>query len=127
MKKILVVAGVYALLAAPVSAQNQNSEEAAPPPPSAEEVDAAAKTITDLAADKERVAKYCAIVKEMDTLQEGQDQKAEELGKRMDEYISGEGEEIQNAFAVAELVDPESDQGPKLDEAFGKLDEACGF
>lgn len=132
MKKIFVITGLCTLLTLPVFAQTEKKDDAAnaeatqEAPPSAEEVDAAAKAINAFTEDKAKLDGYCAILKEMDGLKEGDDTKAEELGQKMDTYISGLSEDVQSAFGVAEAVAPESEDTKKIDEAFGKLEEKCG-
>ena len=135
MKTIIAITGLCALLALPAFAQtekqgeaaqeNAAQEEAGEEAPSAEDVDAAVQAINSFAEDKKQVEGYCAILKEMEGLKDGDDQKAEELGQKMDTYISGLGEDVQDAFGVAEVVEPESEEAAKIDEAFGTLEEKC--
>jgi hypothetical protein len=125
MKRLLAVTGICTLLAAPAFAQTDTKEEA-PPAPSKAEVEAAVKTINDMAADQKKVSGYCAISKEMGDLKDGEDKKAEELNKKMDDYLTSLGEPVSNAFGMAESVDPASEEGQKLDAAFTALDEKCG-
>ncbi len=136
MKTIIAITSLCALLALPAFAQTEKNddaaqentaqEEATEEAPSAEDVDAAMKAINSFVEDKKQVEGYCAILKEMEGLKDGDDQKAEELGQKMDTYISGLSEDIQEAFGVAEVVESESEESAKIDEAFGKLEEKCG-
>ncbi len=127
MKKIFAITGICALLAAPAFAQDKKAEEPADAPaPTAAEVDAAAKTINAFVDDQKKVDGYCAIMKDMDTVKEGDDAKAEEMGQKMDTYLKEQGDDVAQAFTVAESVDPETDEGKKIDEALGKLEEKCG-
>lgn len=125
MKRLLAVSGICTLLASAAMAQTAQKEEAAPAPTKAE-VEAAVKTINDMAADQKKASGYCTISKEMGALKEGEDKKAEELGKKMDDYLNTLGEPVVNAFDMAETVDPASEDGQKLDAAFTALDEKCG-
>lgn len=132
MKKIFVITSLFALLALPAFAQapkegDAAQEEAGQEVPSAEEVNAAAKAINAFVEDKAKLDGYCAILKEMEQVKEGDDAKAEELGQKMDTYISGLSEDVQDAFAVADSVAPESEDAKKIDEAFEKIDEKCGL
>ena len=79
-----------------------------------------------MAADQKKASGYCNISKEMGALKEGDDKKSEELGKKMDDYLTSLGEPVVNAFDMAETVDPASEDGQKLDAAFTALDEKCG-
>ncbi len=127
MKRVLAISGICTLLASAAMAQTATPKEGATePPPSAAEIDAAVKTITDFTADQKKVAGYCAINKEMSALKEGDDKKGEELGKKMDDYLNAQGENVSDAFGIAEVVDPASEGGKKLDAAFGALEAKCG-
>jgi hypothetical protein len=127
MKRLLAVSGICTLLATAAWAQQTPpKEEAAPPAPSKAEVEAAIKTINDMAADPKKSGGYCAISKEMGALKEGEDKKAEELNKKMDDYLNSLGQPVVNAFGMAESVDPASEDGQKLDAAFTALDQKCG-
>ncbi len=124
MKKIFAVAGICALLATPVFAQDKE-EEAPATPPTAAEVDAAVKAINDLSSDKAKVASYCELIKEMDSLKEGDDKAAEAFGQKFDTYMSGLSEDAQKAFAISDAVDPASAEGKKLETAFNNFEEGC--
>lgn len=131
MKKLLALAGICALLASPAYAQQQPAQpqggaEAAEPAPSKEEAENAAKAIEALANDQQKVAGYCAITKEMAAAPEADQKKAEELGKKMDDYLTGLGNDTAEAFGIAESVDPETDEGKKIDAAFTALEGKCG-
>lgn len=135
MKMLISIFGVLLMLSAPAFAQDNNegaeTETAAEAEgeveaPTSEEVDEAVKVINSIAEDKKKAQGYCDIATQMDNLKEGEEKKAEELGKKMDEYLTGLGENVPDAFAIAEVVDPESEDGQKIDVAFGKLYEQCG-
>ncbi len=130
MKRVLAISGICVLLGSAAMAQTntpkQGAEDLAEPAPTAAEIDTAVKTINDFTADQKKVAGYCAISKEMSGLKEGDDKKAEELGKKMDDYLTAQGENVSDAFGIAEVVDPESEGGKKLDAALGALEAKCG-
>lgn len=131
MKTIFAIAGLCALLAAPAYAQTENNQEGAEPAetaveaPTTEEVDAAVATLNTIAEDQTKIEGYCAISKEMEGIAENDEAKAEELGKKMDDYLTSLGEDVVEAFATAEAVDPASEDGQKIDAAFGTLEEKC--
>lgn len=130
MKKILALAGLCAFLASPVYAQQQQpaqpEADAAAEAPSKEEAEKAAKAIDALADDQTKVQGYCAISKEMAGVPETDAKKTEELGKKMDDYLTGIGADTAEAFGIAEAVDPESEEGKMIDAAFTKLEGKCG-
>lgn len=131
MKKLFAITGICALLAAPAFAQTDNNQEGAEPAeaaveaPTTEEVDAAVATLASIAEDQQKIEGYCAISKEMEGIAENDEAKAEELGKKMDDYLTSLGEDVVEAFATAEAADPESEDGKKIDAAFGTLEEKC--
>ena len=124
MKRLLAVTGLCTLMASAALAQTPPAEQGEAP--TKEEIEAAIKTINDMAGDPQKAAGYCAITKEMEALKEGEDEKAEELGKKMDDYLASLGDSVLDAFGIAEVVDPASEDGQKLDDAFGSLEEKCG-
>lgn len=128
MKHVFTLAAICALLSAPVMAQTTApaaggaAAEAEPPV----DVNATIKTITDLTNDATKVAGYCAINKELSAVKEGDTAKMEELGQKMDTYLTGLGEQYADAFGAAESIAPESEDGKKLDAAFVALEAKCG-
>jgi hypothetical protein len=130
MKHLFALTAVCALLSAPVMAQT--AAPAAPAAGAAEEaeppvdVNAAIKTITEFTNDEKKVAGYCAISKEISGVKDGDNAKMEELGNKMDAYLTGLGEQYVDAFAATESVAPESEEGKKLDTALGALETKCG-
>jgi len=135
MKILISIFGVLLMLSAPAIAQDNNQAAETETPaeaegeveaPTSEEVDEAVKVINSIAEDKQKAQGYCDIAMQMDDLKEGEETKAEELGTKMDEYLTGLGENVADAFSIAEVVDPESEDGQKIDVAFGKLYEQCG-
>jgi hypothetical protein len=129
MKNLFALAAVCALLSGPAMAQTQ---PAAPAGEAAEteaaepvDVDAAVKAINDIATDEKKAAGYCEISKELSALSETDDAKGEELGKKLDAYLTGLGEEYVEAFDAAESLDPETEDGKKLDTAFTALEAKC--
>lgn len=131
MKNLFAIAGLCALLAAPAFAQTANApegaepEEAAVEAPTTEEVDAAIATLNTIGEDPAKIEGYCALSNEMESVAEGDEAKAEEVGAKMDEYLVSLGEEVMAAFETAEDVDPESDDGRKIDAAFEALEAKC--
>ena len=130
MKHLFALTAICAMLAAPVTAQAQAKAPAAggaaaevEPPV---DVAATVKTITELTNDEKKVAGYCAISKEISGVKEGDNAKMEELGKKMDTYLTGLGEQYADAFGAAESIAPESEDGKKLDAAFSALEAKCG-
>jgi hypothetical protein len=126
MKNILAIAGLCALLAAPAFAQTNQAAEEADTPPTAEEIEDAASTISAMAANQAQAEGYCAIQNEIDAAPEGDEAAADALGEKMDAYLAGLGEDIAEAFDIADSVDEASPDNAKIDAAFAELDQACG-
>jgi len=116
MKRIFVVTGICALLAGPAIAQDEGA-------PTAEEVNAAVETINAFAEDESKVQGYCDLLRQMDSLEEGEEDKVQELSNEMNAYL--ESNDVLDAFSLAESVDPASENGQKVDAAFAELDQAC--
>jgi hypothetical protein len=127
MKNLFALAAVCALLSGPAMAQTQPAAPAGEAAEAAEPVavDAAVKAINDIATDEKKAAGYCEISKELSALSETDDAKGEELGKKLDAYLTGLGEEYVEAFDAAESLDPETEDGKKLDTAFTALEAKC--
>ncbi len=126
MKHLLAMAGICMLLGVPAMAQTTAPETEKDEPPSAAEIDAAAKTIMDLSADAKKVAGYCAINKEMAAIPETDTAKLEAVSTKMDAYLATLGEPVAEAFGIAEVADPATEDGKKLDAAFTALEGKCG-
>jgi opacity protein-like surface antigen len=132
MKKFLALAGVCALLASPAFAQDKKPDaaggaaEPAAEAPTKEEATKAAATIDAMADDAKKAAGYCALSKEMAGIPDGDDKKAEEVGKKLDDYLVSISQDTAEAFGIAEAVDPETEEGKKVDAAFAKLESKCG-
>lgn len=126
MKHLLAITSICALLAGPAFAQTTPEAEEADTPPTTAEVDAAVKEINALAADEKKVAGYCEISKELAAVPETDEKKMEEVGAKLDAYLVTLGEPVAEAFGVADAVDATTDDGKKMDAAFGALDEKCG-
>jgi hypothetical protein len=128
MKHLFALTAICALLSSPVMAQTTAPAAGGAAAEAEEPVDVAAtiKTITALTNDATKVAGYCAISKELSAVKETDTAKMEELGKKMDDYLTGLGEEYAEAFGAAESVAPESEDGKKLDAAFTALEDKCG-
>jgi hypothetical protein len=131
MKNFFAIAGLCTLLAAPAFAQTDNApegaeaEETAVEAPTTEEVDAAVATINTVGEDQAKVDGYCAISNEMEGIAETDEAKLEEVGAKMDAYLTSVGEDVADAFATADDVDPESEDGQKIDAALSALEEKC--
>lgn len=128
MKNLIAIGAFCALFALPAMAQDKapaEGEEVATEAVTTEEVDAAVETIDGVAEDQAKADGYCAIYKEMEAAPESDEAKAEELSTKMDTYIAGLGEDVADAFALVDTVDPETEDGAKLEEAIGALDEKC--
>lgn len=134
MKKLIAVAGVLALLGTPAFAQTEQKDDAATEqadgaaeePITAEDVDAAVVTITEFAGDEKKVAGYCEIAKQLEALKEDDEKGAEELGGKMDAYLAGLGEDVEEAFGTADEVTADSEEEKKINAALEALDEKCG-
>jgi hypothetical protein len=131
MKNFFAIAGLCTLLAAPAFAQTDNApegaeaEETAVEAPTTEEVDAAVATINTVAEDPANVEGYCAISSEMEGIAEADEAKAEEVATKMDAYLTTLGDDVAEAFATAEDVDPESEDGQKIDAALDAIEAKC--
>lgn len=130
MRSFVAATALATLLAMPVYAQtegeNATEQEEETVTISAEEITAATEVISGIAEDQAKVDGYCAIVKEMEAAPEDDEAKAEELSTKMDEYLTGLGEDVSDAFVTADSVDPESEDGQKIGEALEELIEKCG-
>jgi len=130
MKSIIAATALAALFAMPVYAQtdgnNAAGQEEETATVSAEEAHAAAEVISGIGEDQAKVDGYCAIIKEMETVPENDDAKAEEFSGKMDEYLASLGEDVADAFTTADIVDPESEDGQKIEAALDGLSQKCG-
>lgn len=127
MKHLVALTALCALLCSPVMAQTQAPAAGAAAEAEAPvDVSAVIKTLTEFSGDAKKVSGYCAISKEMAAVKEGDNAKMEELGQKMDAYLTGLGEQYADAFGAAESVAPESEDGKKLDAALGAIDSKCG-
>lgn len=133
MRRLFTYAGLCILLALPAYAQTdapqgeeaQAEDEAPPPPPKPEEIAAAAKAISDIASDPQKLEGYCAINKEMWAIEEGQEDKMAELDTKMFEYMEGLGEEYAQAWETIAVADPETAEAAELNTAFEALEAKC--
>jgi hypothetical protein len=91
-----------------------------------EKTDAAIRALDALEADPAKLEPFCAIVKEMAALGEGDDVKSEELEVKMEEYLTSLGTEYADAWSVGEDLDPSSPEAAKLDAAFDRIEQKCG-
>ena len=95
-------------------------------PITAEDVDAAVATITEFAGDAKKVVGYCEISKQLDALKEDNEKGAEEVGGKMDAYLVGLGEEVEEASGTADEVTADSEEEKKINAALETLDKKCG-
>lgn len=127
MKALIAATALATLLAMPAYAQTEGEEqEEETVTISAEEAEAAAEIISSIGEDQAKLQGYCDIIKEMEAAPEDDEAKAEELGGKMDQYLTDLGEDVADAFGAADSVDPESEEGQKIEEAFEELSEKCG-
>ena len=132
MKKILASISVLALFAMPVFAQ-QNQTEAQPgaeaeeayTPPTEQEVERAVKAINNLANNDEASDAYCEILDDEANVKEGDTAAEEAVGKKLDAYLAGLGEDARLAFDMDETIDRASPEGQKLGGAFLNLEDQC--
>lgn len=129
MKHLIAIGTIFAFLTLPVMAQDQTEEETAEAEVeiTAEEIAAAAEIISEISEDQAKADGYCAIIKEMEATPEDDEAKADDLANRMDEYLTGLGEGIADAFAIGDGFDPEAEEAASLNEALAELDEKCGI
>lgn len=91
-----------------------------------EKTDAAIRALDALEADPVKLEPFCAIVKEMSGLGEGDDVKSEELEVKMEEYLTSLGPDYANAWSIGEDLDPSSADAANLDAAFDRIEQKCG-
>ena len=91
-----------------------------------EKTDAAIRALDSLEADPAKFEPFCAIVKEMSSLGEGDDVKSEELEVKMEEYLTGLGPAFADAWSLGEDLDPSSSEAANLDAAFDRIEQKCG-
>ncbi len=91
-----------------------------------EKTDAAIRALDALEADPAMFEPFCAIVKEMSSLGEGDDVKSEELEVKMEEYLTGLGPAYADAWGLGEELDPSSPEAANLDAAFDRIEQKCG-
>ncbi|MFO0992645.1 MAG: hypothetical protein U1E67_12040 [Hyphomicrobiales bacterium] len=91
-----------------------------------EKTDAAIRALDALEADPVKLEPFCAIVKEMSSLGEGDDVKSEELEVKMEEYLTSLGPDYASAWSIGEDLDPSSAEAAKLDAAFDRIEQKCG-
>lgn len=91
-----------------------------------DKTDAAIRALDALEADPAKLEPFCAIVKEMTALGEGDDVRSEELEVKMEEYMTGLGPEYADAWSLGEDLDPSSTEAANLDAAFDRIEQKCG-
>ena len=91
-----------------------------------DKTDAAIRALDALEADPVKLEPFCAIVKEMSALGEGDDVKSEELEVKMEEYLTSLGPDYADAWSIGEDLDPSSPEAAKLDAAFDRIEQKCG-
>ena len=91
------------------------------------EVSEAVKSLEEVGVDPANLATFCRIIKELGAASEADDDvKSEAAGTEMLEFLSGLGPKFAQAWDLAEELDPETEDGKALEEAFGALEEKCG-
>jgi hypothetical protein len=128
MKALIAATVLATLFAMPVYAQtdDDNGAEEETVTISAEEAAEAAELISSIGEDQAKLDGYCAIIKEMEAAPEDDEAKAEELYTKMDQYLAGLGDDVADAFAAADSVDPASAEGQAIEESLEDLSEKCG-
>lgn len=91
-----------------------------------ERTDAAIRALDALEADPVKLEPFCAIIKEMSALGEGDDVKSEELEVKMEEYLTSLGPDYASAWSIGEDLDPSSPEAANLDAAFDRVEQKCG-
>jgi len=91
-----------------------------------EKADAAIRALDALEADPAKLEPFCAILKEMSALGEGDDVKSEELEVKMEEYLTSLGPDYATAWTIGEDLDPSSPESTSLDAAFDRIEQKCG-
>lgn len=131
MKSFIVATALAALFAMPVYAQtdaeNGTESEEATVTLTAEEAQAVAEIISSIGEDQAKTEGYCAIIKDMYAVSEDDEAKQEELGEKMDEYLTNLGDDVAEAFNTADGVDTESEAGQIIEGAFDDLEEKCSL
>jgi len=92
-----------------------------------ENVWTAVDALEDIGADPQKLAGYCAIVKEIAAADgAGDEAKVEEAENKMQAYLEGLGEDHAYAWELGEDIDADSEGGKVLEEAFSDLEDLCG-
>jgi hypothetical protein len=112
VKSVLLLIATVILLATPVFAD--------------EKTDAAIKALQALETDSAKLAPFCAIVKDMSNLGEGDDAESNDLEAKMEEYLKSLGPDYALAWSLGENLDPSSPESAALDAAFDHLEDKCG-
>lgn len=88
-------------------------------------VEAATKSLSDLANDSAKLQGYCRIIKEMDAASDDE-AKFDELEQQMRDLLRSFGPQYEQAMELAESTESDSEDGKALEAAFDQLDQKCG-
>ena len=113
MKKFSAVIALCGVLAVPAFAASES-------------VDAAVKTFKSVGDDADKLKIYCEMSKIMSMDEDVEDEaKAEELDKKMQDYMEQLGPDFEAAFEAGAELDPETADGKAYDGALDELDTKC--
>jgi len=113
MKKFSAVIAICGLLASPALAASES-------------VEAAIKTFQSVGQDADKLKIYCEMSKLMSMDEDVEDEaKAEELDKKMQDYMEKLGPDFEAAFEAGADLDPDSEDGKAYDGALDDLDGKC--
>ncbi|MBX9683343.1 MAG: hypothetical protein K2X41_06095 [Hyphomicrobium sp.] len=87
-------------------------------------IEAAVKTFDEVAANPDKRAAYCAMIKKMEEVGEDE-KKAEAANAEMEGYFKTLGTEFEDAWSAGEGLKDGSPDLEVLDAAMTKLDESC--
>ena len=91
-----------------------------------DEVDESMSKLTEIGVDPTNLAVFCGIIRQLGAAHEAEDEaKVEAEAAKMVEFLNGLGPRFVRAWELGEELDPESEDGQALEEAFGTLEEKC--
>ena len=125
MKKTLIIASTFALIATPVFSQDDQADEEPVTPPTAQEIDRAVNAINALINDDQKVDAYCEVTDGEDEVAEGDTAAEDAFLQKLDAFVDGLSEDAQLAFDINETVDEASPEGQTLASAFASLEDQC--
>jgi len=91
-----------------------------------DEVSESVSKLTEIGVDPANLTAFCRIIRELGAANEAEDEtKVEAEAAKMVEFLKGLGPKFARAWELGEELDPESEDGQALEEAFGTLEEKC--